>query len=341
MENKLSVISKVALIVAAVLLWITPFVPIWIIYLDAPQYPEGLSMQIHANKLAGDVEIINGLNHYIGMKTLHSDEFVEFKVLPYILGAFGLLFALSAFLNSKKMLYISLISFVLFGILAMVDFYMWEYNYGHNLDPNAAIKVPGMTYQPPLIGFKQLLNFGAFSVPHIGGWLLVVAGIFILGASVFEWKFRPKKIQVAFIAFLMSTAGFLSSCTSAGPKPIELNKDMCAFCRMSISDGRFGAEIITKKNRIYTFDDLSCMDKFAAGEENVRDFYIHDFSSENTLIEATSAYYVQHESVRSPMGGNFAAFKDKAAAEKLAGETGTKVLNWEETKHQKTAAHSH
>ena len=79
------------LIVAAILLGISIFVPLWHIDLDAPQYPEGLRLLIYPNKLAGDVEIINGLNHYIGMQTLHAENFVEFTVLPYIIVFFALL----------------------------------------------------------------------------------------------------------------------------------------------------------------------------------------------------------------------------------------------------------
>jgi copper chaperone NosL len=73
----------------------------------------------------------------------------------------------------------------------MIDFWRWEYDYGHNLDPNAAIIVPGMAYQPPLIGFKQLLNFGAYSIPDIGGWLFIVSGL-LMAAAVFL-EFREKK----------------------------------------------------------------------------------------------------------------------------------------------------
>jgi copper chaperone NosL len=75
---------------------ISIFVPIWRIDLDAPQYPEGLAMLIYSNALGGDVEIINGLNHYIGMQTLHAENFIEFTVLPYIIGAFALLCLLVA-----------------------------------------------------------------------------------------------------------------------------------------------------------------------------------------------------------------------------------------------------
>lgn len=154
-------------------------------------------MKIYAGKLGGDVEIINGLNHYIGMATLHAENFIEFTVLPYILGAFALLFVVAAAIAKKGMLTWSFISFLLFGILSMVDFWRWEYNYGHNLDPNAAIIVPGMSYQPPLIGYKQLLNFGAYSVPDIGGWLLVGAGLLLFAAMFYEFYYLKRKSSVA------------------------------------------------------------------------------------------------------------------------------------------------
>lgn len=187
-KHTLSRISKITLSISAILLVIVLFVPMWGIFLEAPQYPEGLSLQIYPNKISGDVDIINGLNHYIGMKTLHTDDFFEFKVLPYIIGGFSALFLLGVFINKKKFLYFLLGLFILFGILAMYDFWKWEYDYGHNLNPAAAIKVPGMAYQPPLIGFKQLLNFGAYSYPELGGWLFITTGILLLFSGIIEWK---------------------------------------------------------------------------------------------------------------------------------------------------------
>jgi copper chaperone NosL len=192
MKTKISILSRVLLVVAAAFLVYSVFVPIWQIDLDAPQYPEGLVLKIHADKLAGNVDIINGLNHYIGMKTLHTDDFIEFTVLPYIIYFFAALSLIVAIVGNKKFLYTLFIMFVLFGIIAMADFWHWEYEYGHDLDPNAAIIVPGMAYQPPLIGFKQLLNFGAYSIPDIGGWLFISSGLLMLVAAVKEFKFSKK-----------------------------------------------------------------------------------------------------------------------------------------------------
>ena len=194
-NNRLSVLEKVVIIICAIALFVVLFVPMWQIQLAAPQYPEGLVLLIYPSKLAGNVDIINGLNHYIGMKTMHTADFVEFKVLPYIIGFFSLALLLTGFLGKRKLLYLMFFLFVSFGVVAMIDFWKWEYDYGHNLNPDAAIVVPGMAYQPPLIGFKQLLNFGAYSIPDIGGWLFIGVGV-LLFVLVFKSWFASRKKKV-------------------------------------------------------------------------------------------------------------------------------------------------
>jgi copper chaperone NosL len=192
--SKISLLSKVFLFLTALLFVGALFVPMWRIELEAPQYPEGLVLQLHANKIGGDVAVINGLNHYIGMATLHTENFFEFAILPYIFGAFAAIALVLIFIARKKPVLIFLFSYVAFVVLAAVDFYRWNYEYGHNLDPNAAIVVPGMAYQPPLLGYKQLLNFGAYSIPDTGGWMLVLAGILLAIIIVVEYQiFRKVK----------------------------------------------------------------------------------------------------------------------------------------------------
>jgi copper chaperone NosL len=187
-KSQLQTISRLLIIVASLFLFVSILLPIWRIELDAPQYPEGLTMYIHANKVGGEIEIINGLNHYIGMKEIHEDEFKEFVVLPYMIAGLGVFGLIAAIMNRRWMLYTFFAALILFALGVGIDFYMWLYDYGHNLDPNAAIQVPGMTYQPPMIGFKQLLNFGVFSIPDNGGWLLVGSGVILAGISFYEWK---------------------------------------------------------------------------------------------------------------------------------------------------------
>ena len=123
--NSLHQWSKILLIILGIGLFVAVFVPIWSIFLNAPQYPEGLAMYIHADKISGEYEIINGLNHYIGMKEIHADEFWEFKILPYALAFFGILCFLAVFLNSRKILYTLTAIFLLFGFGFVFDFWRW------------------------------------------------------------------------------------------------------------------------------------------------------------------------------------------------------------------------
>jgi len=192
-STKISLLSKVLLLIISALFVGSIFVPMWQIELNAPQYPEGLVLKLHANKIGGDVEIINGLNHYIGMATLHTENFIEFKILPYVFIGFGLISLLLIFIAKRKAVLVFFLSYVLFVILAGIDFYRWNYEYGHNLDPNAAIRVPGMAYQPPLIGYKQLLNFGAYSIPDTGGWMLAAAGLLLFVIIFKEYDLFKKK----------------------------------------------------------------------------------------------------------------------------------------------------
>ena len=192
--KKLSSLGRVSIFVVIgciVALW---FFPMWRIDLAAPQYPEGIFMNIWINHLSGDVEIINGLNHYIGMKTIQEEDFKEFIYLPIALISFCVLGLIVFVLNRKIGYYIWFFIFMVLAGLSMYDFWRWEYDYGHNLDPTAPIKVPGMAYQPPLIGYKKMLNFEALSQPDIGGWFFILSGAILVGVSFYEWKKSKVKV---------------------------------------------------------------------------------------------------------------------------------------------------
>ncbi len=188
--------SKIIIIIAGLSLIAGFFLPLWDISLEAPQYPEGLGMKIWVNKISGDLNTINGLNHYIGMKTIEPDSIKELSIMPFVLGFFALTGVLAGFAGRKKLLTVWVILFVLAGIAGGIDFYMWEYDYGTNLNPEAAIKVPGMSYQPPLIGSKQLLNFTAHSYPDAGGIILIVSGILSV-IILFVETFFAKKVNAS------------------------------------------------------------------------------------------------------------------------------------------------
>jgi hypothetical protein len=183
--------------VASFLLILVYFFPLWSISLEAPQYPEGIGLYIWVNKITGhnqhDLTNINGLNHYIGMKEIHPESIPELKIMPVIFAFLILLGLISAYMKKRFLMIVWLIIFVVFAVSSMIDFYLWEYDYGHNLDPKAAIKIPGISYQPPLIGSKQLLNIRASSWPYIGGWMTALSmGLGFL--TVFVYTKQQKKL---------------------------------------------------------------------------------------------------------------------------------------------------
>lgn len=191
--QKLKPITRIAVAISALLMISAYFVPLWQILMWAPQYPEGLGMQIWINDITGDVKIISALNHYIGMRHIEVSMFPEFQFMIYIVGALIAVGLITALVNRHYMLVIYAVLIIACGIAALVDFYLWGYDYGHNLDPTAAIVVPGMAYQPPLIGTKQLLNFTAFSGPDIGGWIFLVSGLLAIGGLLYEIILSRKK----------------------------------------------------------------------------------------------------------------------------------------------------
>lgn len=336
MKNNLSLPTKALSALIAIALITVIFVPIWRIELTAPQYPEGLVMQIYSYQLAGDVEIINGLNNYIGMRQLHVDDFVEFTVLPYIIGALALFGFITIVINRKWFFYAWALCFFVFAFAAMVDFYIWEYNYGHNLDPRAPIQIPGMAYQPPLIGFKQLLNFGAFSIPDIGGWIMVAIGFILLFLFIREIM-NTKKIRANSKAFVLIVTilsfTVLSSCNT-GPQAINFGSDNCDYCIMTIVDENFGAEIISKKGKAYKFDDLHCLKAFLdegrIHESEINEIYYLDFATPASFISASTALLLQGEQINSPMGSNIATFSEKDSLERYKEYFNAEEIKWED-----------
>ncbi len=335
--KKMSTTSRIIIAIGSLAMCIMFFVPAWSIYLIAPQYPEGLSMQIWLNKITGQVEIINGLNHYIGMKHINAEMFPEFDFLVYILGFFVLFGLVVAFTGSRKLLLAYLVLSVIGAVAALVDFYMWGYDYGHNLDPSAAIQVPGLSYQPPVIGHKKLLNFDSYSYPDTGGWVIVaVTGVFFIIWFI-EWrknKNQKKMTQhkMASVSTVIIAMLLLAGCNPK-PEKIAFGKDNCAECKMTIMDPKFGGEIVTKKGKVYKFDDAHCvatfMERRGVELSEIHQTLFSDYNSSDEFIKVNAAEFVVSSQLKSPMRGNAAAFKNKMAADKKAAEIeGSKVTNW-------------
>lgn len=181
----MSKLSRMIMAAAGVVLGGMYLFPLWTIGLIAPQYPEGLGMLVGMGTLSGrnpqDLNNINELNHYIGMRVIDPAAIPELRFMPWIVAAL-ILFAMLVAVRGRRLLIVGwLASVAAFGVAGLADFWRWTYEYGHNLDlDHAIIKMPGTVYQPPLLGSKQILNFTATSWPAAGAWLAAAA--FAMGA---------------------------------------------------------------------------------------------------------------------------------------------------------------
>lgn len=172
--------SRILMIVGSLLLSGLYLFPIWNITLEAPQYPEPIGMDIFINKFQGmnpnDIKNINIMNHYVGMKDI-PQQIPEFAIFPWVTAGMIILGVLAGFIGKKNLYLVWFGLMVILGTIAMYDFYLWEYDYGHDLKETAAIKFTDsdgepMAYQPPLIGNKTILNFRALSWPRTGAYLM-------------------------------------------------------------------------------------------------------------------------------------------------------------------------
>jgi hypothetical protein len=169
--------SKIAMILAAILPLFLFVFPMWNITLEAPQYPVPLGINIHLTHMEGahegDIQNIDIMNHYVGMKKLPK-ELEEFKIFPWVISVMAAVGLLFAFIGNRKLFLAWFITMAILGSVGMYDFYLWLYDYGHNLDPTAAIKIPGQAYMPPVLGTKDILNFTAHSYPMLGSIFLFI-----------------------------------------------------------------------------------------------------------------------------------------------------------------------
>jgi hypothetical protein len=180
------------LLFAAVLLLVPAYLtPLWKMTMFAPQYPDGLRMQIYSYKLSGgnggqDVKEINVLNHYIGMHELTTADFAEFKWIPFVVGALALVFLRAALLGRTGTLLDLFVLYLYFGLFSLWSFGYKLYSYGHDLAPTASVKVA--PFMPPLFGHKKLANFEVYSFPSAGSYFLAAAAL-ALGAGLFlAWR---------------------------------------------------------------------------------------------------------------------------------------------------------
>jgi hypothetical protein len=191
LDAPLDVLPRALLALACLLLLPTYVAPLYNMTMFAPQYQDGLRLDIYSYKLQGgnndqDVKEINVLNHYIGMKDLVTEDFSEFKWLPFVIGIFGLLFLRAAVLGKAAHLVDVAVLYLYFGVFALWSFGYKMYQYGHRLDPRAAVRVD--PFMPPLFGYKKLANFEVYSYPQAGSYALGLVAAVLLVACLLTWR---------------------------------------------------------------------------------------------------------------------------------------------------------
>ena len=333
--------NRLLALVAALLLFAALLQPLWTISLEAPQYPEGIGLKIWAYQITGqkeqDLHNINGLNHYIGMKTIEPDSIPELRILPPLILALGILGLVVAWIGRRWLLGLWLLLIVVGGAVGLVDFWRWEYDYGHNLNPDAAIKVPGMSYQPPLLGTRQLLNMRTTSLPGLGG--LAVGAALALGATAW-WSSRVdggsskrrRKPGVAALAMAPLLVAALALSCKAEPRDIRYRQDTCARCRMFVMDPRYGAELVTRHGKILVFDSVECLAAHTLEDlkasKGAQALLVTHYARPKVLATAETGFYLQCGDLPSPMGLGLSACATRAEAEALQKQHGGKVLDW-------------
>ena len=156
----------------------------------APQYPDGLRLDIYSHTLVGgnkgqDIKEINLLNHYIGMHELQNESFTEFKWMPFVIGALGLLVLRAAVHGTVVALVDVTMLFVYFGAFSLWSFGYKLYRYGHDLSPDAAVQVP--PFMPPMFGYQQIANFEVYSYPRIASYLMAGVVVLLFAALLWTW----------------------------------------------------------------------------------------------------------------------------------------------------------
>lgn len=138
-----------------------------------------------------------------------------------------------------------------------------------------------------------------------------------------------KRFTLLYLAGLV----WLSSC-STGPEPFAFGKDLCHTCKMGIIDPKFGAELITKKGKIYKFDDVSCLNHYlksnATETSDIRQLLVINFEKENDFLPIDQVVFVLGPAVKSPMGSHAAAFASRDKAEKMNATLQGELLSWKE-----------
>ncbi len=176
---------------AAILLLVSIFLPYWSLTLHAPQYPAGLRVEARLNGVSGDVNEIDGLNHYIGMRPLAEAASFERSISILGVAVVALLILAAIFVHSRWAALLALPA-LLFPVIFLADLQYWLANFGQNLDPKAPLSSSIKPFIPPVLFEGHIAQFSTTAAPAIGLWLAILASVLILVGLFFHRRaYKP------------------------------------------------------------------------------------------------------------------------------------------------------
>ena len=133
------------------------------------------------------------------------------------------------------------------------------------------------------------------------------------------------------VAITIATS-LLACSDGSKPEPINLKKDNCDFCKMTISNSKFAAQLITQKGRHYKFDDIACMIQFAKSNTVVpyEAFFVNDYLKDNSFIPVEKSFLLKGGTINSPMRGNCAAFATMGKQQEYQNQLHAEAITWKE-----------
>jgi copper chaperone NosL len=142
----------------------------------------------------------------------------------------------------------------------------------------------------------------------------------------------------------ISGTALLLACGASAPVALRWDEEACKHCHMTLSDRRYGAEVVTVHGRTLAFDDAGCAAEYLAGgelpPEDVSSIWVIDYSRPDTLVDARLAFFVQSDSFQTPMGSGVIATASAGNAAQLAEANAGKRLSWPEVVEH-VAQHRH
>ncbi len=348
------------LMALAALVMLPVFVsPLWTIGLVAPQYSDGLGMYIYVNDIVGherhDIQNINILNHYIGMQEIDPETVPALEIMPIVLAGLVITGLLVAVIGKPWLMVGWLGAFLVAGVAGMVEFYAWNIDYGHNLSPDAPIRIPDMTYSPPIIGTEQLLNIRASSWPHLGSLYLAISALLAAAAAFVGFRGRrrekgeaqggdaapkPASLAAAFVVLL-----FVAGCgsaeeprlDSAGEAPgdrIVYGVDEDPFCGDTVEAVRWGGEIVTPAGERLRFRSVECLAGYLLegrlDPDEALQVRVVDFPHGWKLVDASEARFLHTPNLSSPDGSRLLAIEAPQMQRNLQDAYTGPLLTWEE-----------